>query len=69
MKNHFIFKYEKFMGREGIGLYLNHDLISFTYDAFDAFSMIVLALSNGDTVDYQLTDAFVKELDKREEVY
>ena len=66
MKQHFVFKYEKFMGREGIGLYLNNELISFTYDVYEVFRMIVMALSNGDTVDYQLTNAFVKESVKRE---
>lgn len=69
MRKHFVFKYEKFMGREGIGLYLNNDLISFTYNTFEVFRMIAMALSNGDTIDYRLTDAFVKESAKREEVY
>ena len=66
MKNHFLFKYEKFMGREGIGLYLNDELLSFSYDVFEAFRMIAIALCSGDTIDYQLTDDFKKTLSTRE---
>lgn len=66
MRKHFIFKYEKFMGRDGIGLYLNNDLVSFTYDVYEAFRMITMALSNGDTIDYRVTSAFVQESTKRE---
>ena len=69
MRKHFVFKYQNFMGRNGIGLYLNNDLLCFTYDTFEVFRMITMALSNGDTVDYRLTDAFVKESAKREEIY
>ena len=66
MKQHFVFKYEKFMGREGIGLYLNNELISFTYDVYEAFRMITMALSNGDTIDYQVTTTFIQASAKRE---
>ena len=58
MKNHFIFKYEKFLGRTGIGLYVNGQLVKFSYDTFEAFRMITLALSRGDTVSYELTDDY-----------
>ncbi len=67
MKQRFIFKYENFMGREGIGLYLNGDLNSSTYDTFGAFGMIILALSRGDEVDFHVTEDFLRELSKREE--
>ncbi len=66
MKQDFVFKYEKFMGREGIGLYLNNDLISFTYDSFGAFAMIILALRRGDNVECHVTEEFLRELSKRE---
>lgn len=66
MKKHFVFKYQNFLGRDGIGLYLNNNLVSFTYDVYEAFRMITMALSNGDTIDYQVTSAFVQEAAKRE---
>lgn len=66
MRKHFVFKYQNFLGREGIGLYLNNKLVSFTYDVYEAFRMITMALSNGDTIDYQVTTTFVQESAKRE---
>jgi hypothetical protein len=66
MKKNFVFKYQNFMGRDGIGLYLNNSLVSFTYDVYEAFRMITIALSNGDTVDYQLTTTFIQASAKRE---
>jgi hypothetical protein len=66
MRKHFVFKYQNFLGRDGIGLYLNNSLVSFTYDVYEAFRMITMALSNGDTVDYQVTSTFVEESAKRE---
>ena len=66
MKRHYVFKYEKFMGREGIGLYLNDELLSFSYDLFETFRMIAIALGSDYTVDYRLTDDFKKALSTRE---
>ncbi len=66
MKKNYVFKYQKFMGRDGIGLYLNDELVSFTYDVYEAFRMITIALSNGDTVDYQVTTTFIQASATRE---